>query len=221
MSHLIVEIPKGGPFKGSWIHVVAENWIEDQVLYLPDARFSSQYKNTMLKGGVPPNVENWDRHDEHDEARTNLPRVESGLPILNDSNTGRGLREKKLSLPGETTTDMESDEEESVGPSCRKLASTMQKKTSPKSSFRGGTSLPLPPTGLLIAKRSNNLSSTATQGNTVGRLHTEASSSTVDFSTQEVFQPGTEASAHITQGSPSDVRQMSGSDVELQCAHFW
>lgn len=101
----------------------------------------------------------------YDEARTNLPRVESGLPILNDSNTGRGLREKKLSLPGETTTDMESDEEESVGPSCRKLASTMQKKTSPKSSFRGGTSLPLPPTGLLIAKRSNNLSSTATQGN--------------------------------------------------------
>lgn len=104
----------------------------------------------------------------YDEARTNLPRVESGLPILNDSNTGRGLREKKkkkLSLPGETTTDMESDEEESVGPSCRKLASTMQKKTSPKSSFRGGTSLPLPPTGLLIAKRSKNLSSTATQGN--------------------------------------------------------
>ncbi|KZS08123.1 Uncharacterized protein APZ42_028006 [Daphnia magna] len=102
---------------------------------------------------------------------------------------------------------MESDEEESVGPSCRKLASTMQKKTSPKSSFRGGTSLPLPPTGLLIAKRSKNLSSTATQGscsnaaelsssnlmdissNTIGRLHTEASSSTVDFSTQEVFQP--------------------------------
>jgi hypothetical protein len=28
--------------------------------------------------------------------------------------------------------------------------------------------------------------------NTMGRLHTEASSSTVDFSSQQVFQPGNE-----------------------------
>lgn len=63
MSHLIVEIPKGVPLKGNWIHVVAENWIEDQVLYLPDARYSSTYKNSMLKCGAPPDVENWDRHD--------------------------------------------------------------------------------------------------------------------------------------------------------------
>jgi hypothetical protein len=40
-----------------------------------------------------------------------------GLPILNDSNTRRGESEKKkkkLSLLVETTTDMESDEEETV-----------------------------------------------------------------------------------------------------------
>jgi hypothetical protein len=91
----------------------------------------------------------------YEEARTNLPRVEQGLPILNDSNTGRGQREKKktkFSLPGETTTDMESDEEETVDPR-RKLPSKMPKKTTPKKSFKGGTSsLPLPPTGLLLSK---------------------------------------------------------------------
>jgi hypothetical protein len=40
-----------------------------------------------------------------------------GLPILNDSNTRTGQSEKKkkkLSLLVETTTDMESDEEETV-----------------------------------------------------------------------------------------------------------
>lgn len=103
----------------------------------------------------------------YDEARISLPRVESGLPILNDSNTGRGKRitkKKKLNIPGESTTEMESDEEESVGPR-RKLASKMSKKSSPKKSVKGGTSLPLPPKGLLVAKRSINLSSKATQGN--------------------------------------------------------
>ena len=68
-------------------------------------------------------------------------------------------------MPGETTTDMESDEEESVGPARRKLASKMPKNTSPKRSCKRGTSFPLPPTGLLVAKRSTNLSSRATQGN--------------------------------------------------------
>ncbi|EFX75589.1 hypothetical protein DAPPUDRAFT_107817 [Daphnia pulex] len=43
---------------------------------------------------------------------------------------------------------MESDEKETVDPH-RKLASKMTKKTSPKMSFKGGTSFPLPPTGIL------------------------------------------------------------------------
>jgi len=43
-------------------------------------------------------------------------------------------------------------------------ASKIPKKTSPKRTFKGGTSLPLPPTGLLVAKRSTNLSSKATKG---------------------------------------------------------
>jgi hypothetical protein len=60
---LIVEVPKELPLKGNWLYVVAENWIEDQVLYLPDAKYSIKYKLTMLKCGVPPDVENWDRHD--------------------------------------------------------------------------------------------------------------------------------------------------------------
>ncbi len=90
----------------------------------------------------------------YDEARTNLPRVEQGLPILNHTNTGRGQREKKktkLSLPGETTTDMESDDEEETVDPRRKLPSKMQKKTTPNKSFKGGNSsrIPLPPTGLL------------------------------------------------------------------------
>lgn len=63
MSHLIVEIPKGLPSKGNWIYVVAENWIEDDVLYLPDETYSAAYKNSILKCGAPPDVEKWDRHD--------------------------------------------------------------------------------------------------------------------------------------------------------------
>lgn len=74
-------------------------------------------------------------------------------------------KRKKFSMPGETTTDMERDEEESVGPARRKLESKMPKNTSPKRSCKRGTSMPLPPTGLLVAKRSTNLSSRATQGN--------------------------------------------------------
>ena len=63
MSHLIVEIPKRGPGKDNWIHVIAENWIEDEVLYLPDSKYSNTYKNQILKCGAPPDVESWDRHD--------------------------------------------------------------------------------------------------------------------------------------------------------------
>ena len=63
MSHLIVEIPKRGPGKDNWIYVIAENWIENEVLYLPDSKYSNTYKNQILKCGAPPDVESWDRHD--------------------------------------------------------------------------------------------------------------------------------------------------------------
>lgn len=63
MSHLIVEIPKDLPSKGNWIHLVAENWIDDDALYLPDKKYSLAYKNTILKCGAPPDLENWDRYD--------------------------------------------------------------------------------------------------------------------------------------------------------------
>jgi hypothetical protein len=60
---MIVEVPKELPSKGNWLYEVAENWIEDQVLYLPDAKYADKYKLTMLKCGAPPDVENWDSHD--------------------------------------------------------------------------------------------------------------------------------------------------------------
>ncbi|EFX75242.1 hypothetical protein DAPPUDRAFT_108041 [Daphnia pulex] len=71
----------------------------------------------------------------------------------------------------------------------KELASKMPKKTYPKGSFKSGTSLPLPPTGLLVAKRSTNLSSKATQGNTICCLGTEASASNMDLSTKKMIQP--------------------------------
>ncbi|KAI9557334.1 hypothetical protein GHT06_017162 [Daphnia sinensis] len=120
----------------------------------------------MLKCGAAPDVENWDHHDGFKIVGTYginfLFCIElSGLPILNDSNTGRGQREKKkkkLSLPGETTTDIKSDEEE-------KPLMALKKRP-----FKGRTSLPLPPTGLLVAKQSTNLSSKATQETSCGLI---------------------------------------------------
>lgn len=62
MSHLIVEIPKILPEKGNWIFVAAENWIENDFLYLPDKSYSVVYKTQLLKVGMPPDVKKWDSH---------------------------------------------------------------------------------------------------------------------------------------------------------------
>ncbi|XP_045034721.1 uncharacterized protein LOC116935087 isoform X2 [Daphnia magna] len=164
MSHLIVEIPKILPEKGNWIFVAAENWIENDFLYLPDKSYSVAYKTQLLKGGMPPDVKKWDSHpcykilgtfSTYDEARSNLPRVESGLPILNDFNTGRGQREKKmrkLNLPGESITEVESEEE--LGSQSTRKAGQSSKKKSPKkpSIVRPTTILPKPPAGLRVSK---------------------------------------------------------------------
>ncbi|XP_032782650.2 uncharacterized protein LOC116920646 [Daphnia magna] len=123
MSHLVVEIPKEAPLKGCWVEIVAENWVKEDILYIPDNSYSSAYKRNMLIGGAEPVVESWEsypcfkvihRFDTYEEARQNLPRAEKGLPILpNDpSQTGRGCRQTTLKsrlLPGEVTTEQESD----------------------------------------------------------------------------------------------------------------
>jgi len=57
-----VEIPKGLPEKGNWIFVAAENWIENDILYLPDKSYSVAYKTQLLKGGMPPDVKQWESH---------------------------------------------------------------------------------------------------------------------------------------------------------------
>ena len=36
MSHLIVEIPKILPLIGKWLYVAAENWIQEDILFLPN-----------------------------------------------------------------------------------------------------------------------------------------------------------------------------------------
>ena len=60
MSHFIEEIPKTLPDKGIWLFVIAENWIKDEILYLPDESYSTAYKMNLLKGGTYPNIENRD-----------------------------------------------------------------------------------------------------------------------------------------------------------------
>lgn len=60
--HLIVEIPKTSPDEGKWIFLIAENWIQDHILFLPDNSYSAAHKIHLLKGGTHPDVENWDRH---------------------------------------------------------------------------------------------------------------------------------------------------------------
>jgi hypothetical protein len=84
--------------------------------------------------------------------------VESGLPILNDFNTGRGQREKKrkrLNLPGESTTEVES-EEELGSQSTRKadIGGKMLKKSFPRkpSIVKPTSTLPKPPAGLRVSK---------------------------------------------------------------------
>jgi hypothetical protein len=55
--HLLVEIPKEAPFKGCWVEIVAENWVKEDILYIPDNSYSSAYKRNMLIGGAEPVVE--------------------------------------------------------------------------------------------------------------------------------------------------------------------
>lgn len=61
MSHLIVIIPKTLPDEGKWLFVIAENWIENDILFLPDNSYSAAHKIHLLKGGTHPDVVNWDR----------------------------------------------------------------------------------------------------------------------------------------------------------------
>lgn len=56
MSHLIVEIPKSSPQEGFWIDIVVENWVLQDILYLPDNSYSAAYKHNLLVGGGHPDV---------------------------------------------------------------------------------------------------------------------------------------------------------------------
>lgn len=47
MSHIKVKIPKVLPLKGNWIYVVAENWIENGILYFPDDNYTVAYTHLM------------------------------------------------------------------------------------------------------------------------------------------------------------------------------
>lgn len=100
----------------------------------------------------------------YDEARLNLPRVESGLPILDDTNTGRGHRErkrKKITLPGESTTDFDSETEVVSKPAPQSVVkATKHSKKSPKKTSRkpqsSSTPILKPPAGLQINKNTSN-----------------------------------------------------------------
>lgn len=60
MSHLLIEIPKDTPSKGSWVHIVAENWIVEGILYLPDISYSPAYKHRLLVSGTEPDTHKWE-----------------------------------------------------------------------------------------------------------------------------------------------------------------
>lgn len=62
MSHIIVEIPKDAPSKGFWVELVAENWIKDEILYLPGNRYSKAYKQHLLVGGEEPEIDTWESY---------------------------------------------------------------------------------------------------------------------------------------------------------------
>ncbi len=64
MSHLIVEVPKILPLKGNWLYVVAENWIKEDILYLPNDNYSSAHKIQIVKCGVQPDEETWQRFED-------------------------------------------------------------------------------------------------------------------------------------------------------------
>ncbi|KZS00864.1 Uncharacterized protein APZ42_002668, partial [Daphnia magna] len=151
-----------------------ENWIENDILFLPDNSYSAAHKIHLLKGGTHPDVVNWDRHHTfkiidtfgtYEEARLNLPRVESGLPILDNNNTGRGQRErkkKKLTLPGESTTDFESENEVVSKPAPQSVVkANKHSKKSPKITSRkpqsSSTPILKPPAGLQINKNPSNV----------------------------------------------------------------
>ncbi|EFX75319.1 hypothetical protein DAPPUDRAFT_323495 [Daphnia pulex] len=91
MSHLLVEIPKEAPLKGFWVEIVAENWVKEDILYIPDNSYSSAYKRNMLIGGAEPVVEN-----TYEEARQNVPSC-------------RQITLKSRKLPGEVTKEKESE----------------------------------------------------------------------------------------------------------------
>ena len=60
MSHIIVEIPKELPLKGCWLYIVAENWIKNEILYMPDCSYSQAYKKNLLVSGSEPKVGTWE-----------------------------------------------------------------------------------------------------------------------------------------------------------------
>jgi|LakMenEpi03Aug12_release.lakeMendotaPanAssembly.Ray.scaffolds.fasta_scaffold3468926_2 hypothetical protein len=60
MSHIIVEIPKELPLDGYWVCIVAENWIKNGTLYMPDDSYSQAYKQNLLISGGEPKVDTWE-----------------------------------------------------------------------------------------------------------------------------------------------------------------
>nr|CAH0105076.1 unnamed protein product [Daphnia galeata] len=185
---------------------------DDDALYLPDKSYSLAYKTTILKCGAPPDLENWDRYDifkilifiyflgTYDEARINLPRVEAGLPILDDSNTGRGQREKKrkrLSLPGESTTEVDSEEDfENQSTSKAGVRKKPSHKRSPKKpSIAKPTNrptLPKPPDGLSVTK-----------GKTLKEVQRKEICKEKGSNTQQLKPEGASCNVHLTNQPPT------------------
>jgi len=64
MSHLIVAVSKILPLIDNWLYVVAENWIQERILYLPSDSYSASYKISISKCGVPPDEETWDKYED-------------------------------------------------------------------------------------------------------------------------------------------------------------
>ncbi|KZS05454.1 Uncharacterized protein APZ42_031357 [Daphnia magna] len=155
MTILVLVNPKEAPLKGCWVEIVAENWVKEDILYITDNSYSSAYKRNMLI-------------DTYEEARQNLPRAKKGLPILpNDpSQTGRGCRQitlKSRKLPGEATTEQESDVSLNVESYFATTSKSLLKTNTTASKGKGiakrsapGPSkislLPIPPSGPLVSK---------------------------------------------------------------------